>query len=41
MTTANTIDSWRIANAELLYDSNEALGSDDSIWSKLFNLILP
>lgn len=41
VTTANTIDSWRIADAELLYDSNEALGSDDSIWSKLFNLILP
>jgi len=41
VTTANTIDSWRIADAELLYDTNEVLGSDDSIWSKLFNLILP
>lgn len=41
VSTANTIESWRVADAELLYDSNDALGSDDSIWSRLFNLILP
>ena len=41
VTSANTIDSWRIAQAELLYDSNEALGSNESIWTRLFNLIIP
>lgn len=41
ISAANTVDSWRIAQAELLYDSNRALGSNESIWTKLFNLIVP
>jgi len=41
ITVANTVESWRIANAELLYDSNDELGKAGGIWSKLLNLILP
>ena len=41
ISSANTVESWRIAQAELLYDSNEVLGSNPSIWSRLFNLIIP
>lgn len=37
----NTVESWRIAQAELLYDSNRALGSNEGIWTRLFNLIIP
>ena len=43
ITSANTIDSWRIAGAELIYDSNEELGSagGKGIWSKLLDMIIP
>jgi flagellar L-ring protein FlgH len=42
ITVSNTIDSWRIAQAELLYDSNGELGKTrGGIWSKLLNLIIP
>ena len=37
----NTIDSWRIANAEILYDSNDELGKAGGFWSKLLDLIIP
>jgi flagellar L-ring protein precursor FlgH len=37
----NTVDSWRVAQAELLYKSNRELGSNASIWTRLFNLIIP
>lgn len=43
ITSANTIDSWRIAGAELIYDSNEELGSagGKGIWAKVLDLIIP
>ncbi len=37
----NTIQSWRIADAEILYDSNGELGKAGGFWSKLFDLIIP
>ena len=41
LSIANTIESWRIAQAEILYDSNDNLGKAGGIWSKLLNLIIP
>jgi len=41
ISSANTIESWRVANAELLYDSNEELGKAGGIWSKLLDMIFP
>lgn len=42
ISVANTIESWRIADAELLYKSNGQLGSaGGGIWSKLLDLIIP
>ena len=42
ISAANTIESWRVANAELLYDSNEELGSaGGGIWSKILDIIIP
>lgn len=41
ITAANTVESWQIANAELLYDSNEELGKTGGIWSRLLDLIIP
>jgi hypothetical protein len=35
------VDSWRIANAEILYDSNDELGKAGGFWSKLLDLIIP
>ena len=37
----NTIQSWRIADAEILYDSNDELGKSGGFWSKLLDLIIP
>lgn len=36
-----TVDSWDIADAELVYDSNEELGRTGGIWSTLLNWIIP
>ncbi len=42
ISVANTIESWRVAEAELLYNSNGELGSTGGgIWSKLLDLIIP
>ncbi len=41
ISAANTVESWRIADAELLYATNGEMTKDASIWSKLFNLIIP
>lgn len=41
VTISNTVESWRIADAEILYDSNEELGKAGGFWSKLFDLIIP
>ena len=37
----NTVDSWRIADAEILYGSNGELGKSGGLWSKLLDLIIP
>ncbi|NNM34630.1 MAG: hypothetical protein HKO53_16235 [Gemmatimonadetes bacterium] len=37
----NTVESWRIANAEILYDSNDELGKAGGFWSRLLDLIIP
>lgn len=39
--TDNTVESWRLANAEILYESNGKLGSPGGFWSKILDLILP
>lgn len=41
ISSENTVESWRVANAEVLYDSNRELGSDKGIWSRLFGWIIP
>lgn len=41
ISTANTVESWKVADAELIYDSNEELGKTGGIWSKLLDLIIP
>jgi flagellar L-ring protein FlgH len=42
ISVANTIESWRVAQAELLYASNGKLQDDGGgIWSKILNLIVP
>jgi flagellar L-ring protein precursor FlgH len=41
ITAENTVASWKIANAELVYDSNEELGKAGGIWSKLLDMIVP
>lgn len=38
----NLIDSWRVADAEIVYGSNQTLGQGpQNIWSKLFGWIVP
>lgn len=37
----NTVDSWRVADAEILYKSNGSLVKHEGIWSKLLDLIIP
>jgi flagellar L-ring protein precursor FlgH len=39
--TNNTVESWRLADAEIAYDSNGKLGSAGGFWSKLLRLIIP
>jgi flagellar L-ring protein precursor FlgH len=41
LSTQNTVDSWRIADAEILYSSNGNLGKAGGFWSKLFDIIWP
>lgn len=41
VSVANTVESWRIADAEILYGSNGELGKSGGIWSKLLDLIIP
>ncbi len=37
----NTVYSWRVADAEILYTSNGALVKAGGLWSKLLDLIIP
>lgn len=37
----NTVESWKLADAEILYDSNGKLGSAGGFWSKLLRIIIP
>lgn len=37
----NTIESWRLSDAEILYASNGSLGETKGFWTKLLNKIWP
>ena len=37
----NTIESWRVSDAEILYASNGTLGENSGFWTRLFNKIWP
>lgn len=37
----NTIESWRVAEAEILYTSNGSLVSAGGMWTRLLELIVP
>jgi flagellar L-ring protein precursor FlgH len=41
LTTQNTVESWRIADAEILYTSNGKLAKAGGLWSTLINIIWP
>ena len=41
VSSSNTVESWRIAEAEILYTSNGELVKAGGIWSKLLNLLVP
>ncbi len=41
VTVGHTVESWRVANAEILYTSNGSLVKSGGIWSKLLDLIIP
>lgn len=41
VSTNNTVESWRVADAEILYGSNGALGKSTGIWSKILDIIIP
>lgn len=41
VTSSNTVESWRIADAEILYDSNDELAKTGGIWSTILDLIIP
>jgi flagellar L-ring protein precursor FlgH len=41
ISSTSTVESWRVAQAELLYESNRELGRDGSIWAMLFKWIIP
>ncbi len=41
LSTDNTVESWRIADAEILYTSNGNLGKAGGFWSKLLDFIWP
>lgn len=37
----NTIESWRLADAEIRYASNGALVKSPGFWSRIFDLVVP
>jgi flagellar L-ring protein precursor FlgH len=37
----NTVESWRISDAEILYASNGTLGKTGGFWTRLLNKIWP
>lgn len=37
----NTVQSWRVADAEILYTSNGSLTKAGGVWSRLLELIVP
>lgn len=37
----NTVESWRLTEAEILYSSNGTLGETGGFWSRLFDAIWP
>lgn len=41
LSTQNTIESWRIADAEIVYSSNGELRNTGGFWSTILDLILP
>lgn len=41
ISSANTVESWRVADAEILYASNGKLDRTGGIWSKILDLIIP
>lgn len=41
VTSSNTVDSWRIADARVGYGSNGELGKAGGFWSKILGLIIP
>ncbi|MDH5590225.1 MAG: flagellar basal body L-ring protein FlgH [Gemmatimonadota bacterium] len=41
VSTANTVESWRVADAEIQYGSNGELTKSRGIWSKILDLIIP
>jgi flagellar L-ring protein FlgH len=41
LSTQNTVESWRIADAEILYASNGKLGRAGGFWSRIIDLIWP
>ena len=41
VSSRNTVESWRIADAEILYSSNGELVKAGGIWSRLLDLLVP
>ena len=41
VSVGHTVDSWRVADAEILYTSNGSLVKTGGIWSKILDLIIP
>jgi flagellar L-ring protein precursor FlgH len=41
VTAGHTVDSWRVADAEIMYTSNGSLVKTGGIWSKILDLIIP
>lgn len=41
VTSSNTVDSWRIADARVAYGSNGELGKTGGFWSKILGLLIP
>ncbi len=41
VSSRNTVESWRIADAEILYSSNGELVKAGGLWSKLLDLLIP
>ncbi len=41
LSLSNTVESWRLSDAEILFTSNGSLGKSKGFWSKLLNWIWP